>query len=142
MDAAAWVVRWSAEYPNREAEDEMLRPFRGAICFSRTQVEELVDWKFQTDPRRRRRTRTLLAVEDDTRIEDLTRQAFACFNDYVALLACTARRGSGYGERSIDGTKSRPIHCDRQPCTRFLASHGSVTQRRRVRRFRGLGTLP
>ena len=129
VDLGAWVARESARYPDAEAEDRLLAPFRGAEFFTRAQVEQLVDRKFADAPRRAQRVREQLASEPDERIEDLTRQALACFHDLVALLACQALGGIAPATASLLLAAQDP--------DRFV-----VIDRRAVTSLQTLGYLP
>lgn len=95
MDLGRWLDARSGPQPDQAPGLE------GAEYFTRAQVEQLVDRKFRDDPRRGARTRERLATVDDARIEGLTRQAFACFHDLVALLACEALPGLGPATASL-----------------------------------------
>ncbi|MFC5062251.1 hypothetical protein [Actinomycetospora atypica] len=95
MDLGRWLDARSGPAPHED------RTLEGAAHFTRAQVEQLVDRKFRDDPRRGARTKERLATVDDARIEDLTRQAFACFHDLVALLACEALPGLGPATASL-----------------------------------------
>ena len=114
---------------DHKGEDRLRRPFRGAEFFTRAQVEQLVDRKFADDPRRATRAREQLAAESDARIEALTRQAFACFHDLVALLACGALAGIAPATASLLLTARDP--------DRYV-----VIDRRALAALRALGYLP
>lgn len=91
----AWVTRWAATYPDAEAEDAFLAPFAGADHLSRVQLEALVRWKHQDDPRRRATALRRLATEPDDRISDLTGRAIGCNDDLGALLLIAQLSGVG-----------------------------------------------
>lgn len=95
MDLGRWLDERSGADPGPDPA------LVGAASFTRAQVEQLVDGKFRDDPRRGARIRERLATVDDARIEGLTRQAFACFHDLVALLACEALPGLGPATASL-----------------------------------------
>jgi hypothetical protein len=101
MDLRDWVLCWSGKYPNPPAEDDLLAKFNGVEFLTRPQAEELISWKFQTDPRRRKRTHNLFATESDDRIHEMTKRAFAGTGDYDALLACTSLKGIGPATGSV-----------------------------------------
>jgi hypothetical protein len=96
---SAWLTWRDAEYPNRQAEDRFLEPFRGLDRFNREQFDHLVDWKHQGWAQQRKRVRNLLVAERDTRIESLTRQTFACFDDDVRCSRAMTSRGLGQRRR-------------------------------------------
>ena len=129
MDLGAWVARGSARYSDAEAEDRVFAPFRDAEHFTRAQVEQLVDHKFADAPRRAQRIREQLVAEPDERIEALTRQAFACFHDLVALLACEALAGIAPATASLLLAAQDP--------DRYV-----VIDRRALTSLRALGYLP
>lgn len=101
MDLRQWVSHWSGKYPDPTGEDAMLADFRGAEHFTRNQVEQLIDWKFKTDSRRRQRTHNLLAIESNERIEEVTRRAFSSNSDYEALISCQRLKGLGPATASV-----------------------------------------
>lgn len=129
MDLRDWVSCWSSKYPNAGAEDDLLADFSGIGCLTRPQAERLIDWKFQTDPRRRKRTHNLFATESDDRIHEMTKRAFAGTGDYDALLACTSLKGVGPATGSV-----------------FLMAQSpekyTVIDVRALKSMRGLGRLP
>jgi hypothetical protein len=91
----AWVVQWAATYPNPDREDEFLRRFANADHFTREQVDELIAWKFQSDPRRRANARRRIATERNDDIVDFTARAIRCNDELCALLLVTQLHGIG-----------------------------------------------
>lgn len=129
MDLRGWVDCWSAKYPNPAAEDASLAEYSGAGYLTRAQAERLIDWKFQTDPRRRKRTHNLFATESDDRIHEVTKRAFSGVGDSDALLACMSLKGVGPATGSVFLMAQEP-------------ENYTVIDIRALKSMRALGRLP
>lgn len=80
----SWVDQWAATYT--VDADQILDRYAGASQLDRTNLEELVAWKFSSDARRRKRTLNLLDQATDQAIQSYTRRAIGCNDELAALL--------------------------------------------------------
>lgn len=88
-----WLSPFLVAYPM--ANDEVLVPLRGKRSLSSAELNVVVEWKFQSDPRRRQRTKNLLARHSEDEVASLTQAALATDNDVQALLLVCQLEGVG-----------------------------------------------
>jgi len=93
VDLAAWVRLWAREYP--QPHDEQLGPLWGKPALDAEDRKLLARWKFESDRRRLQRTLNLLAGNDPSWADELTRRALACNDDLGAWLIAQRILGVG-----------------------------------------------
>src|SRR5947209_8778571 len=86
---AAWADRYQLSH------DAVLERFVGLTSLDRGDIDELIEWKFVRDARRRARARQGLARETDERITDLSQRALGCPDELGALLLVCELGGVG-----------------------------------------------
>jgi hypothetical protein len=124
------LAAWHDQYPNpsatagenaaaRAGEDQRLSVFAGLGKLDRGQVTELVEWKFQAMPHRRKLAMAGISLERWTTHDgvvgagDLIQRALAATDDYEALATMARRIGGishfGPAMSSVILTACRPL---------------------------------
>jgi hypothetical protein len=93
VDLTDWVTSWAAAH-NR-SHDDQLRPLQGKPALDAADRQLLARWKFESNRARLRRTLNLLARNEQSLADELTRRALACNDDLGAWLIAQQILGFG-----------------------------------------------
>jgi hypothetical protein len=93
VDLTGWITSWTAAHDH--SHDDQLGPLEGKPAWDAADRELLARWKFASNRARLRRTLNLLAGNEQSLADELTRRALACNDDLGAWLIAQQIRGFG-----------------------------------------------
>jgi hypothetical protein len=93
VDLTGWVTSWAAAHDH--SYDDQLGPLAGNPAWNAADRERLARWKFGSYRARLQRTLNLLAGNQQSLADELTRRALACNDDLGAWLIAQQILGFG-----------------------------------------------
>jgi hypothetical protein len=79
VDLTDWVTSWAAAH--NHSHDDQLSPLEGKPALNAADRELLARWKFESNRARLKRTLKLLAGNEQSLADEITRRALACNDD-------------------------------------------------------------